>query len=90
MKKSVKFRPPAKAFPTPPEAGVQELGSRLAARLRARRNALKIGLHTLAAASGVSVNTIVGMEKEEYSPRLDNVQRVAAALGMDAWQLLKP
>jgi transcriptional regulator with XRE-family HTH domain len=63
----------------------QELGN----RVRARRTALEISQEDLGDRSGLHRTYIGHLERGEVNPSLLNILRVAAALDIDAGELLK-
>jgi DNA-binding XRE family transcriptional regulator len=51
-------------------------------QLKNRRKELEITQETLATISGVSKNTIYQIEREQYNPSLQIIQKLADVLGM--------
>lgn len=62
----------------------------LATRMRRRRAQLGWSQERLAFESGLNRTYVSAVERSEQNMSIDNVARVAAALGLDAWQLLLP
>ena len=62
---------------------------RLAANLRALRRAKGLSQEGLANLSGLHYTYIGGIERGERNPSIDNVGRLAEALGLDAVDLLR-
>jgi transcriptional regulator with XRE-family HTH domain len=61
----------------------------LAAAIRYRRNALGYSQEQLADAIGIDRQRVVALEKPGYLPTVRTLLRVADALGVSAWRLLK-
>jgi len=61
----------------------------LATNMRRRRIELKITQEALADASGLNRTYLSSVERAERNVSIDNIERVARALGVDAWTLLK-
>ena len=57
--------------------------------IKQRRRQLDISQYTLAALSGISVNTVVAIERGEGNPRLDNILSVLETLGLQFAVTLK-
>lgn len=51
--------------------------------IRARRKSLKVSQRQLADLSGVSINTITKIERNEGNPTLDVLEKVLDTLGME-------
>ncbi len=51
-------------------------------QIRQRRKSLNVSQPTLAALSGISVNTLVSIERGEGNPRLDSVMSVLDSIGL--------
>ena len=62
---------------------------RLATNLRALRRAKGLSQEGLADLSGLHYTYIGGIERGERNPSIDNVGRLAEALGLDAVDLLR-
>ena len=62
----------------------------LATRLRRRRAELGWSQERLAFESGLNRTYVSAVERSEQNMSVDNVARVAAALGVGAWQLMLP
>lgn len=62
---------------------------RLAANLRAARAAQGISQEALADRAGVDRTFVGSVERRERNISLDNIERLAAALGLDVAELLK-
>ena len=62
----------------------------LAANLRRRRAELGYSQETLGQEAGLHRTFIGAVERSESNISLDNLERLAKALGVPAWQLLKP
>jgi transcriptional regulator with XRE-family HTH domain len=62
---------------------------RLAANLRAARAAQDISQEALADAAGVDRTFVGSVERRERNISLDNIERLAVALGVDIADLLK-
>jgi transcriptional regulator with XRE-family HTH domain len=58
--------------------------------VRRRRLALGLSQEELAAHGGLHRTYLGGVERGERNPSLDSVGRLAAALGVEPWQLLAP
>lgn len=58
------------------------------ARVRARRRALQLPSHALAASAGISVTFLKQIERGARNPSLDTLVRLSAALGLDPAQLV--
>lgn len=61
----------------------------LAAAIRYRRNALGYSQDDLAKAIGIDRQRVIALEKAGYLPTVRTLLRVAEALGVSAWRLLK-
>jgi transcriptional regulator with XRE-family HTH domain len=62
---------------------------RLAANLRAARAKLGISQEELADRAGINRTFVGSVERRERNISLDNIERLAVALGMDVTELLK-
>ncbi len=62
---------------------------RLAANLRAARAKLGISQEELADRAGINRTFVGSVERRERNISLDNIERLAVALGMDVAELLK-
>lgn len=62
----------------------------LATRMRRRRAQLGWSQERLAFEAGLNRTYLSAVERSEQNMSIDNVARVAAALGLGAWQLLLP
>lgn len=62
---------------------------RLAANLRAARARLGISQEELADRAGINRTFVGSVERRERNISLDNIERLAVALGMDVAELLK-
>ena len=67
-----------------------ELRGVLAVRLRRRRAELGWSQERLALESGLNRTYVSAVERSEQNMSVDNVARVADALGVGAWQLMLP
>lgn len=63
---------------------------RLAIHLRASRHALGLSQEALAAICGLHRTYVGSIERGERSVSLDNIERLAVALGLDICDLLAP
>ncbi|MHC2109125.1 helix-turn-helix domain-containing protein [Methylobacterium sp. CM6246] len=61
----------------------------LAKNLRRRRHELDLSQDALAHESGIHRTYVGGVERSERNVSIDNIGRLAAALDMEAWRLLK-
>ena len=78
---------PVKERPEPIEITPAELEAyarALADRMRRQRDALKLSMRDLAAVSGVSVQTLLAIEKAKADPKAITLLRLARALGCPA------
>jgi transcriptional regulator with XRE-family HTH domain len=64
------------------------IGDELARRLKTEREGRRLSQQDLASKLGVAPNTVSRWETGTYTPRLDDLDRIAAALGMDVSQLM--
>lgn len=64
--------------------------ARLARHLRARRAAHGLSQEALAELSGLHRTYVGSLERQERNVSLDNVERLAIALGVDMCDLLSP
>jgi transcriptional regulator with XRE-family HTH domain len=62
----------------------------LAANLRRRRAALAFSQEALADEAGLHRTFVGAVERSERNISLDNIERLANALGVPAWELLRP
>jgi transcriptional regulator with XRE-family HTH domain len=62
---------------------------RLAANLREARKRLDISQEELADRAGINRTFVGSVERRERNISLDNIERLAVALGMDVAELLK-
>jgi transcriptional regulator with XRE-family HTH domain len=62
----------------------------LAANMRRLRAARGLSQDALAFEAQMNRTYLGGVERGERNVSLDNIARIAKALGIDAWQLLKP
>jgi len=70
--------------------GVSDARANAAANLRRIRTALGYSVYALAAKAGVSRATIDSIEGNRNAVGLDKLEAVAGALGLKAWELLRP
>lgn len=70
--------------------GTGQLRDVLATNLRRLRASLGWSQEQLAAEAGLHRTFIGAVERCERNISLDNVERLAGALGVEGWQLLKP
>jgi transcriptional regulator with XRE-family HTH domain len=62
----------------------------LATNLRRRRAVLGLSQEALAHNAGLHRTFVGAVERAERNISLDNIERLASALGLSGWQLLKP
>lgn len=65
------------------------ISSLAAAELRKRRESLGMSMNRLAEKSGLSVGMISFVERELRKPTLDTLLRIAEALDVQLWRVLK-
>ena len=65
------------------------IASLLVAALRQRRESLGLSMNRLAAESGLSLAMISFVERGMRKPTLDTLLRIAGALDVELWKLLK-
>ena len=63
--------------------------SGLVALLRARRELLGMSMTVLAQKSGLSLSMVSFVEREIRKPTMDTLLRIAEALEIDLWKLLR-
>jgi len=61
-----------------------------ARHVRERRKGLGVSQETLADECGLHRTYIGSIERAERNVSLDNIEKIAKALGAPAWELLKP
>jgi transcriptional regulator with XRE-family HTH domain len=71
-----------------PAAG--ELRRTFAANVRSARKARRLSQEAFADLCQLHRTYIGSIERAERNVSLDNIERIAAALGMASWELLKP
>jgi transcriptional regulator with XRE-family HTH domain len=67
-----------------------KLGKAFALSVRARRKEAGLSQEALADACGLHRTYIGSIERAERNVSLDNIERIASALGAEAWELLRP
>jgi transcriptional regulator with XRE-family HTH domain len=60
----------------------------IGSKMRHYRGLLRISQEDLARLSGLNRSYIGGVERGERNIGVDNLERIAKGLGVDAWQLL--
>ncbi|PZQ20022.1 MAG: XRE family transcriptional regulator [Sphingopyxis macrogoltabida] len=71
-------------------AGVTDTRKTFSLNLKAVRQARKMSQEALADIAGIDRTFISLLENEKYSISIDKVDSLAAALQIDAWELLHP
>ena len=66
-----------------------ELRHIIGIRIRYYRELVRISQQDLASISGLNRSYIGGVERGERNMGIDNLSRIAAALGVEPWQLLR-
>ena len=74
-------KPEQRNRPRPTAADIARIVAALAARIRARRETLKMSQAAAAEAAGWAPSTWADIERGRFTPKLDTLIRVAAALG---------
>jgi transcriptional regulator with XRE-family HTH domain len=70
--------------------GKGQLREVVARNLRRRRSELGVSQEALAHEAGLHRTFVGHVERSETNVSLDNIERLATALKIDAWQLLRP
>lgn len=65
------------------------VGSTVARLLREKREALELSNYIIAKRARISHSTLIRIENESRKPSLDILLRIAEAMGIDLWKLLK-
>ena len=73
--------------PLTPESPVRDI---IAVNVRRLRKEQKLKQSGLAARAGISEGLVARVELGSAGVRLDTIVRLASALGVEAWTLLKP
>jgi len=68
----------------------RQLREVLATNMRRRRAELGLSQEAIADAAGLHRTFVGSVERCERNIPLDNVERLARALGLSGWELLKP
>ena len=65
------------------------IGPTVVRLLAEKRNALKLSMNVVAKRAGMSHTMIGRVEREERKPTLDTLLRIAEAMEIDLWPLIK-
>lgn len=67
----------------------QAIITRLVSAIEAERRKQQLSLNAVATSSGLSHTMVMRVEKKERTPTIDTLLRIAAALDVDLWKLLR-
>jgi len=70
--------------------GPSALRKLVAGNVRSLRKGLRVSQEKLAEEAGLHRTYVGSIERAERNVSLDNIERIAAALRVQPWQLLKP
>jgi transcriptional regulator with XRE-family HTH domain len=65
------------------------IGSTVARLLREKREALKLSTYIIGKRARISHSTLLRIENESRKPSLDTLLRIAEAMDMEIWPLIK-
>jgi transcriptional regulator with XRE-family HTH domain len=72
-----------------PKSKADAVGSAFARLLRTKRAELDLSIYIIAKRARISHTTLLRIENETRKPSLDILLRIADAMGIELWKLLK-